>query len=222
MEIKQYFQIMLKRWWIIVLLPLTVSIASAYISFYVLKPVFEADTTLYIINKHYDPQIGPAYNELVVGQYLVKDYRELIKSRTVTGTVVEELKLEGMTPGILANKINVNSKNDTRIIEISIQDEDPEKAKEIADKVSEVFKSKVIDLMKVDNVSVVDAAQLPLKPVRPRPLTNIAISFFAGIMIAIGFIFVFEYFDDTIKTYEDIEKYLDLPIIGTIPVMSIK
>lgn len=222
MEIKQYFQILKKRWWIIILLPLIASLAAAYTSFYILKPEYKSDTTLYIINKYHDPQTGPVYNELMVGQYLVKDYRELIKSRTVTSTVIEDLKLYGMTPETLAKKISVNSKNDTRIIEISVQDENPERAREIADKVSEVFKGKVIDLMRVDNVSIVDPAQLPVEPIGPRPLRNIVISFFAGIMAAAGLIFLLEYLDDSIKNSEDVEKYLDLPVIGIIPVMSIK
>lgn len=222
MELKQYFYIIYKRLWIIVLLPFLATLASAYVSFYVLDPVYEANTSLYVINKQTDSQLSVAYSDLMAGQYLVKDYRELVKSRTVTGAVIEELKLTGITHAMLAEKISVNSKNDTRIIEIRVQDGDPERARQIADKVGEVFVNKVIDLMKVENVSVVDKAQVPTKPVNPKPVMNIAIAFFTGLMASIGIVFLIEYLDDSIKTSEDVEKYLGLTVLGTIPEFGIK
>jgi len=221
MELKEYFYVIYKRIWIIILLPLAALLASAYVSCYVLSPVYESNTTLYVINKKDDPQMA-LYNELLAGQYLVKDYRELVKSRTVTSTVIDELKLAGMTPERLAEKISVSSKNDTRIIEIRVQDTVPEHARDIADKVGEVFISKVVDLMKVENVSVVDRAQVPGSPVKPKPFINIAVAFFTGIMAAVGIVFLFEYLDDTIKTTEDVEKYLGLTVLGTIPEFSLK
>jgi len=222
MELKEYFYVIYKRLWIVVALPLAASLISAYISYCVLDPIYEANTTLYVINKRDDSQLALAYNDVMVGQFLVKDYRELVKSRTVTGTVIKELKLEGMTPEALAGKISVNSKNDTRIIEVRVQDKIPERARDIADKVGEVFIGRVVELMKVENVNIVDKAQVPSKPVKPKAVINIAIAFFAGLAAAVGIVFFIEYLDDTIKTSEDVEKYLGLTVLGTIPEFSIE
>ena len=88
----------------------------------------------------------------------------------------------------------------------------------IANKVAEVFKQKVVELMDVENVQVIDRAEVPISPVKPKKELNIAIATFIGLMTGLGIIFLIEYLDNTIKTPEDIEKHLGLPVIGTIPV----
>ena len=223
MELKQYFNILYKKLWIVLTMPILAAFASAYASFCLLVPVYESNTTLYVINRKADTdQIAIAYNDVMVGQLLVKDYRELVRSRTVTSSVIEQLGLKGFTPERLANMISVNSKNDTRIIEIKVQDTNPVRARDIADKVGEVFIAKVVELMKVENVSIVDKAQIPKMPVKPQPSLNIAAAFLGGLMAAVGLIFLLDYLDDTIKTSADVEKYLGLPVLGTIPVFNIK
>ncbi len=72
-------------------------------------------------------------------------------------------------------------------------------------------------IMKVDNVQVIDQAQVPRNPVKPRPMLNMIIAGFLGIMISLGMVFVMEYLDNTIKSPNDVERYLGLPIIGAIP-----
>lgn len=221
MELKKYAQIMMKRLWLIILLPVATGLFSAYVSYYVLVPVYEANTTLYVINT--PASAGSEnyidYSLLLAGESLVKDYRELVRSRAVTSVVIDQLKLKDMTSGQLASMISVDSKNETRIIEIGVQDTDPERAARIADTVSTVFVDKVVSLMKVQSVSIVDKAQIPAGPVAPSPVKNITIAVFLGLMAAVGIIFLMEYLDDTIKTAEDVEKYLGVSMLGSIPVM---
>lgn len=221
MELKQYLSIIYKRLWIIVLFSIIAIGVSAYISLYILKPVYEANTTLFVNNKNIDSQLPIAYNDVMVGQMLVKDYSELIKSRTVTQSVIDELNLKGVNPSDLAGEISVNSKNDTRIIQIKVRNGDPKIASSIANQLSNAFIIKVTELMKVDNVGIVDIAETPNSPVKPNVKINIVISFFVGIMASLGMIFLLNYFDDTIKTIDDVEKYLGLTVIGTIPTLNI-
>lgn len=222
MELKQYLGIVKKKLWLIMILPLIAAGASYYISFYVLPPVFESGTTLYIANRIQDTQLPIAYNDILVSQQFVRDYRELIKSRSVTSTVIEELKLEHVTSDTLVPRISVNSKNDTRIIEIKVQDGDPKRAQQITDKLSSVFIARVAELMKVENIGIVDKAQLPYKPVKPRPVIIILTSVFTSILLAFGIAILTEYLDDTIKTSEDVEKQLGLSVLGTIPALGTK
>jgi capsular polysaccharide biosynthesis protein len=222
MELKEYLSIIMKRIWLIIFLPVIVAAISAYVSFYVMDPIYEANTTLYIINKSSSPGLTIAYNDLLVGQQLVNDYKEIVKSRKITSKVIEELNLTGWSPYRLARKINVSAKNNTRVIEIVVSDSNPQLAKDIADKVAEVFKREAVNLMKVENVNIVDTAQLPENPVKPRHRMNIAVSFLIGLLAAIGIVFLVEYFDDTIKTADDVEKYLGLTVLGTIPEFSAK
>ncbi|MBZ4647638.1 MAG: hypothetical protein JG777_3127 [Clostridia bacterium] len=217
MELREYLQIIRKRLWVVILITLLSTTTSAVISFFVLKPIYQSNTTLYVFKK-IDTQGGIAYNDLLVGNQLVKDYRELVKSRLVSSTVIQELGLKDMTTSQMAAKLGVSLKNDTRLIEITAQDTDPEMAKEIANKVAEVFKKKVVELMDVENVQIIDKAEVPLTPVKPKKELNVAIAAFVGLMTGLGIIFLIEYLDNTIKTPEDVQKHLGLPVIGTIPV----
>ncbi|WP_094549309.1 YveK family protein [Petroclostridium xylanilyticum] len=217
MELREYLQIIRKRLWVVILITLLSTTTSAVISFFVLKPIYQSNTTLYVFKK-IDTQGGIAYNDLLVGNQLVKDYRELVKSRLVSSTVIQELGLKDMTTSQMAAKLGVSLKNDTRLIEITAQDTDPEMAKEIANKVAEVFKKKVVELMDVENVQIIDKAEVPLTPVKPKKELNVAIAAFVGLMTGLGIIFLIEYLDNTIKTPEDVQKHLGLPVIGTISV----
>jgi len=217
LELKEYLKLLLKWMWLIIAVPLLASILSAYISIFILEPVYEANTTLYVIHKSNGSELSIAYNDLLIGQQLVKDYKEIVKSRRITTKVIEELELGYLTPSQLANKISVDSKNETRLIEIRVQDKDPRTAANIANKVAEVFKEEVVEIMKVENINIVDTAQVPVNPIKPRLLMNVAVAFVLGLLVAVGLAFVIEYFDDTIKSTEDVEQYLELTVLGTIP-----
>jgi capsular polysaccharide biosynthesis protein len=72
--------------------------------------------------------------------------------------------------------------------------------------------------MNVDNVSVLAKAEIKENPtpVKPNPLLNIAIAVLVGLMAGIGLAFLLEYMDNTIKDEDDIERLLELPILGSI------
>jgi capsular polysaccharide biosynthesis protein len=219
-ELKGYIDIILRRIWLVVLLPVLATLVSAYVSFFVLDKVYEANTTLYIINKSGGTDYPIIYNDLLISQQLVKDYKELAKSRRITSEVIKELELNNVTSSSLSGKISVNAKSDTRLIEMKVQDKSPERAKDIANKLAEVFEREIINIMKVENVSVVDVAQLPEGPIKPNVKMNIAVSFMLGLLIALGVSFAIEFLDDTIKTPDDVEKHLGLTVLGTIPEFS--
>lgn len=216
LDLKSIFQIIAKRWWILVTLTLLCTIVSAIVSFFFLSPIYQSETTLYI-GKNLESSGELVYNDLLLGNQLVKDYRELVKSRRIANIVLQELGLVDLTATKLSSKLEVNLKNDTRVFQISAQDKDPVLAAKIANKVAAVFQKEVVEIMKVENVQIIDEAEIPVTPIKPNKKINIAIAFVIGLMLGTGIVFLIEYLDNTIKTPEDIKKYLDVPIIGTIP-----
>ncbi|RYD07019.1 hypothetical protein N752_00120 [Desulforamulus aquiferis] len=76
---------------------------------------------------------------------------------------------------------------------------------------------KVVEIMKVDNVNVIDLAVTPSNPVKPNKKLNILIAGVVGLMIALGLVFLLEFLDRTIKTSEDVKRHLGLPVLGAIP-----
>ncbi len=217
-NLSEILAVLASRWWIVFFAMLLCLIIAGGYTFYLTEPVYQSDTSLYV-GKKVDTQGAIAYNDLILADRLVNDYRELVKSRLVTGMVIKELDLE-MTSGTLARMINVNSKKDTRLIEITAENTDPEMAMKTANKIAEVFKEKVVEIMDVENVKVIDQAILPTSPVRPNVRLNLAISLVLGFMLGVFIVFVAEYFDRSVKTPEDVKKAVGLPVIGMIPEFS--
>ncbi len=217
MELRDFIHILIKRIYVLVFLPLFAGLAAYLFCTVFLTPVYEAHATVYVISKNADPQAGYSNADLVVSQQLVKDYQEFIKSRVVIEAVLIEMHLENVSYENLSQRITVKRKNETRILEISVRDTNPQLARDIAEKVTMTFKEKVVELMNIENVNILDQARVPDYPVSPDKPRSVLFSFFAGLLAAIGLILLLDYLDNTIKNSEDVEKYLKLGVLGSIP-----
>ncbi|ADQ41887.1 lipopolysaccharide biosynthesis protein [Caldicellulosiruptor acetigenus I77R1B] len=220
MEVKEYFLIIRKRIILIITTTILSSLIAAILSFYVLEPVYRASVTLFAgrstNNSASSDSIQALYSDVLLGQQLVKDYREIAVSRTVLERVIKELNLK-ISIDQLKSMVSVQLKNDTRILMINIESKDPKYAALIANKLAEVFIEAVQKIMKIENVQIVDKAVVPEKPERPKKALNIAIAFVVGLLIGVGLAFFIEYLDNTIKTPDDVEKFLQLPVLAVIP-----
>ncbi|MFA5524148.1 MAG: Wzz/FepE/Etk N-terminal domain-containing protein [Tissierellales bacterium] len=217
-ELRELFYIILRKFWIIVLVTILSLVTSGVVSYFVLDSEYETFTTLMLIKPN--TSIGAnetiQYNDVLLNQKLVATYGEIVKSRIVSSEVIENLGLE-MTPEQLKNKVEVSLVKDTEIIKIVVSDNNPELATTIANEIASVFRKNVVEFMKIENVKVIDKAEVPTRPIKPRPMLNMAIAGVLGIMLSVFLVFLLDYMDNTIKTPSDVEGYLNLPIIGMIP-----
>ena len=204
----------------IILIPLVAAGATLAINLYVIQPAYESSITLYVMNKDLDSRL--AYDGFLASQQLINDCRELIKSKSLTRAVIEQLNIVDLNEGELAERITVNLKNDTRLMEIKVRDTDNERAMEIVNKISVLFQQKINDLMKLEILDVVDEAEIPLEPISPKPVVNTIIAFLVALFLTICAVFMMEYLDDTLKNSEEVEKLLGLKVIGIIPSLDLK
>lgn len=218
LDLREIFGVIRKRLWIILSVTIAASIISGAISFYVLEPTYEAKTSI-IVGKEIQntTQMGSQeINDVLMYQKLVKTYTEIAKSRLVAESTLRKL-ISNMSPEELADKVTITPQNDTQIMYIKAQSDKPEDAVSIANAVADSFIEESKKIYPSGNIQIMDRAAYPKSPIKPRPLLNIAIAFFLGLMISLGIVFLIEYMDNTIKTENDVEKYLDLPVIGIIP-----
>ena len=227
MELREYFSIIKKRFSIILIITVFSTTVSFIVSFFIIPDVYEAGTTLYA-GKQVDVQAPYVYQDIMVGQTLVKDYREIAKSKAVCQRVKVELgkgnidnknlkEVLNLNDQDFSKKITVSLKNDTRIIEIKVTDTDPAVSTIIANKVASVFKEKAAELLKIENIQILDIADVPTSPVKPNKKLNIAMAFFAGLMAGLGIVFLIDYLDNTVKNPDDVTKHTNLVVIGAIP-----
>lgn len=211
----------LRKWIVMVLLLFIISVTTAgIISYNVLQPVYETFTTLMIgKSNEYQTYNSIEYNDLVLNQKLVSTYGELVKSRTVTDKVITNLGLD-ISYNDFRNKVSVNSVKDTEIIKIQVSDKDPRLATDIANETAIVFMDIIKEVMNMDNVKIIDEAQIPRLPIKPRPMLNMGIAGVLGIMGGVFIAFLLEFLDNTLKTPDDVEKHLGLPVLGAIPIVK--
>ena len=215
-DLREYFGIIKKRFWIIALITVVGAVISGLISFFVLKPVYETKTTLIVDTNQNEETQTVTGDQFSVSQKLAVTYGEIIKSRTVLEPVINYLKLDE-TYDELVKKINVSPVKDTQIISISVQDTNPKKARDIANQIPTVFTRQVKRITSANGVEVIDKAITPENPIKPNKLMNIAIAAVLGMMVGLFIVFLLEYMDNKIKTPQDIEKQLGLPVLGVIP-----
>lgn len=183
---------------------------------FLLTPIYTSVTKVYVLSKS-NGEASLTASDMQTGAYLTKDYMELVKSRAVMEQVIATLNLD-MKPGELMNMISVESATDTRILTISVENEDPKVAKEIADAVRESVSVQITEVMDADAVNTVDVANLPEDPSSPNAMKNTALGAILGMLLAAGIIVLIYILDDTIKTPEDVEQYLGLSVLTSIPI----
>ena len=156
-------------------------------------------------------------NDIILNKNLIDTYTEIIKSRKVVGKVIDNLSLEYDIETLQKN-IAVANVNDTEIIKITVEDEDSNLAKNIANETAKVFNAEVIKLYNIQNIGIIDYAEASQKPYNINLIKSIAIYLMIGIILSLAVVFVMFYFDTTIKTVEEVERKLNIPVIGAIPV----
>ena len=211
----ELIQLLWSRALIIILVGVLFGAAAIVGTKLLITPQYTSTTTMYVLNRSQDNN-SLISSDMQVSTYLTKDYKELILSRTVAEGVIKELKLD-MEPEDLISKVNVEILTDTRIVENSVQDENPERACEIANALREVSSEHIKNVMAIEAVNVVDVANVPTHISSPSLFKNGVLAGAFGVMLTVIVILVAHFTNDTIKSSEDVEKYLELSVLGNIP-----
>jgi capsular polysaccharide biosynthesis protein len=215
-SLKELFETLKKRLLLIVSITVIAGMVSGVVSYFFLTPIYQASTQI-LVNQTKNDQGLYSPSEVQTNLQLINTYNVIIKSPAILDKVVDELKLE-MTASQLNGKITVGSEKESQVVNVSVQDSNPDTAALIANKTAEVFQKEIKSIMNVDNVSILAKAVVAdnPSPIKPRPLMNVAIAIVVGLMAGVGIAFLLEYFNNTIKNEQDVEKELGLPILGII------
>ena len=219
MDLDEIFRILKKRFWIIILITALAVGASVVLSLYVMTPLYEAESSIIIGKERQENQeVGYAYSysDVMMYEKMLKTYGQIAKSRLVTEKASEKLIESGQTDLSFGEK-EVTVTPDTQILTVKIQDTNPNSAMVKVNILAQTFVEEANRIYPSVNVQVLDTAILPVSPVSPKTRLNMSVAFMLGIIVSLGIIFIIEYMDNTLKTEEDIEKYMGLPVIGLIP-----
>lgn len=219
-EIEIDFSGVLKHLWRKMPITILVAVAVAALGFvystFYLIPMYKSSTTMYVLYQE-ENQSTTAYQGMVVGEYIINDYEQIIKSRYVLTKVIENLGLN-MSVASLGYEISVSNPKDTRFVTLTVTDANPINAMQIADEVRDVASEHIKTVLNAAAVNTVDQAYLPTYPSSPNVSKYTCIGAIAGFMF-MCILFALKYvLSDALRTPEDIENRLGVSCLSVIPV----
>lgn len=212
-DLEIYFKNNIFRFLIIML---SIFLIGCIYAAYIQKPVYTSKTTLVLVGLSDLEGTSITENDITMNSKLVTTYREIAKSRKVLEKVISELNLDESYE-TLASAIDVTNVNSTEIIQISVTSSTAAHSKEIADALATTFSLEIQDIYNIKNISVLDSANLPVEPSNINYKKQFSTYLAVGFIIAFLIIFLSFYLDNTVKTVEQVESKLALPILGAIP-----
>ena len=213
-DLFEVIQVLWSRFWLIFSSGLFVALICFIISKFLIAPYYDSTTKIYILNKQDNTAV--TYADVQMGTQLTKDYAELINSRYVLEEVSNKLNLD-LKYKEIKKKVTVSSPTDTRIVSITVRDEDPALAMNIANCVREVASEHIQNVMAIEAVNLVESANMPTEKAGPPVVKWTLIGGLIAAILVSAIVLIVYLTDDTIKSAEDVEKYLGLSTLGLIP-----
>ena len=217
-DLLELFHVLWEKALVILLAAAAVGLAAMLMTRVFLTPQYESTTKLYILAKQNNDTLTSS--DLQASQQLTKDCAEMIKSRRVTEAVISRLGLDMKYEELLKKLSVTTASTDTRIITIGVKDEDPYLACDIANEVRDIAAGEIQDVMNVEAANVFEVANIPETPVSPSTIKNTLIGAVLGFVLAVAVILISYLMNDTIRTSDDVERYLGLSTLGTIPLVD--
>lgn len=208
-----------KRWKVIALATALGIIISMVVTFLIITPKYTASTKLFIGKENSESvSDNNIYNnnDIQMYQKILQTYADIIQTRTLVTSSLERNDINMNSIDVLKN-LKVTPKDDTQIIEVTYVDEDPYRAKDVLESISNEFINYSSSLISNANIQIVEDIYLPEKPSSPNNVLNITIGFFAGLIMGLVLSLSLEYIDNTFSDKKALENGIGITVIGDIP-----
>lgn len=221
-SLEEIFGIIKRNWKMIMMFTVFTAVMGFIVNQFVLSPEYTASSRVYIMNT----TPGSAYtatgeiainaSDLSSSLMLSKDYVEILKSDRVTKAAAQRMGVLDLSE----YDISVSTASDTRMIRIVVKGAEQKGVAKLANILTEEFTACVQQIMHMDNITVIDAATVPAQPSGPAKARNTLLAGMVGCLAAVAIVFLRYFMDTTIKNSEDVQKYLELPVLAKIPDFS--
>ena len=213
-DLKELFFELVNNWVMIVISTILVALIAFCISKFIMVPQYTSTSQLYVFTKSTSIT---NLADLQTSANLTNDYKVVVTGRPVLEQVIENLKLEEETYGSLSGRVAVNNPSNSRILEITVTDPDPAMAKKIADEIADVSGAFISEKMDQDPPSVLQYGYVAKNAVSPNTMMNTVLGAAIGAFLAMAIVIISYLMNDTIMTAEDIERKLDMHVLGSLP-----
>lgn len=221
-DLKELFSIFWSKKIQIILVVIVFMIIGGVYTVALKTPMYSSSTTLVLAmseSTKADMTNSITTTDITLNSKLVSTYSELIKSKNILRQVITNLGINE-NENRLKKNITVTSVEDTEVIKITVAHEKPAYAAKIANEIAKVFSEKINDIYNINNVYILDEAEMQTTPSNINHTKEIILFAAIGFVISVGYVFIANMLDNTIKTEEDIEKGFGIPVLVTIPLIE--
>lgn len=212
-DLWQLFEALKKKIWVILAAMIIGGGLTGAYSKFVITPQYSSTAMMYILSKE---TTLTSLADLQIGSQLTKDYKIMVTGRPVLESVIEKLALN-LDYKALKNKITIDNPQDTRILSITVTDPDPYQARAIADCIAETSSDYIGDIMEMIPPKIIENAVVAEEKTSPSNGKNAVLGALLGMVLVCGIVVVKEIMNDTIQTEEDVERYLGLTVLASVP-----
>lgn len=221
-DLVELVMVLLHKWWLILIVALAgFAIAVGYTKFAV-TPMYESTAMLYVLP---NTTSVTSVADLQIGSAITGDFEVIATSKPVIDKAIQAIeKDEGkkFTRSKIQGMISVENKEDTRILILKAKSADPKDACMVANAMSEATAERMAEITKKDPPTTVEMAEVSKSPVSPSLTKNAILGFLLGAVLVCGILVVRFLLNDNIKTEEDVEKYLGVTTLVSIPYIKSK
>lgn len=214
MTLLELLHLLRKKWFLVVLFPLVFAGATAAYSWGFMSNDYTSSVSLYVLTKTDNQNSSNiTSSDVTASQQLANDIAVLAKSNRVIDATAQSL---GMTT-LKGYDVKVDSATTNRVITLSVTGKKPEAVAQIADELGKQTSNTAIEVMDLKAVNVIESAQVPDIPSGPNRIMYTAVAFLAGLFFAIALIVLLDMLNTTVKSPEEAEELLGLPVLGRMP-----
>ena len=214
-DLKELFEFIKGKLSILIAITVGICLLGCIYGIFIQKPMYNSYTTVILGGNENSSNNTITQTDININKNLVDTYAQIVKSRRVLEQVISELKID-TTYEKLSSRITVTALNNTEIIKITVIDENPINAKNVANVTSKYFSKEVEKLYNMNNVNILDEAIETSNPYNINIIKQLVIYFAVGLILAAGILFTIFYFDRTVKSTEQVEQKIKLPILGSV------
>ena len=217
-DLQEFFQILKKRLVLIVALAFVATMISGFFTHFFMTPIYQTSTQLALV-PGVTADMPLTHGEINANIQMINTLNEVIVSPMILAEVIEYLDLD-LTVGGLRSMMSAANRSNTLIITLTVQNERPELARDIANVTAEIFYEEVVAHFNMNNVRILAPAQVPRNPVSPRLMMNLGLAFIIGTASGVLLAFLLEFLDKTVNTEQEVEKLINIPVLGMIPMIE--
>jgi capsular polysaccharide biosynthesis protein len=214
LDLKEIFWIIWDKKKIVLAITAILVLIAAIYSFILQTPKYKSTTTVVLTMSEGENATAVTTTDVTLNQKLLGTYVDIVKRDMIIDKVIENLQIANLTSSQLKSDVTVSTKTDTYIIDITVSNENSEYAARIANEIGKVFSEEVSKMYKMNNIYILDSAKVNSTPYNVKPAKYIGIAFIAGIFISCAVIVIMNLFDTTVKSADEIEKALKVPVIA--------